>query len=162
MSSARRRCRLRMLRQSRREKANRLSEFLVQGLLSRPIPLLSRLLKRAPLQRETCNIGYGKPTRDVGLGASLRARRLASSRLLQPLGVLQTGTGDTGVTGDARNPRNDAWAVGQWWCTLESQNGSGLVRGYWSDFSCAHDPLLAANASPPARQAGRPKTAVGN
>jgi uncharacterized protein (TIGR02246 family) len=27
---------------------------------------------------------------------------------------------------------NDAWAVGQWWCTLESQNGAVFARGYWS------------------------------
>ena len=27
---------------------------------------------------------------------------------------------------------NDAWAVGQWWSTLESQNGPVFARGYWS------------------------------
>jgi uncharacterized protein (TIGR02246 family) len=28
---------------------------------------------------------------------------------------------------------NDAFAVGRWWCTLESQNGPVQVRGYWSE-----------------------------
>ena len=28
---------------------------------------------------------------------------------------------------------NGACAVGQWWCTLESQNGPVPVRGYWSE-----------------------------
>jgi uncharacterized protein (TIGR02246 family) len=28
---------------------------------------------------------------------------------------------------------NDAWAVGQWWWTFESQNGPVPVRGYWSE-----------------------------
>jgi uncharacterized protein (TIGR02246 family) len=27
---------------------------------------------------------------------------------------------------------NDAYAAGQWWCTLESQNGAVFARGYWS------------------------------
>ncbi len=25
-----------------------------------------------------------------------------------------------------------AWAVGKWWCTLQSQNGPLFARGYWS------------------------------
>jgi uncharacterized protein (TIGR02246 family) len=28
---------------------------------------------------------------------------------------------------------NGAWAVGQWWCTIESQNGPVPMRGYWSE-----------------------------
>jgi len=27
---------------------------------------------------------------------------------------------------------NEAWAVGEWWSTLQSQNGPVFVRGYWS------------------------------
>lgn len=27
---------------------------------------------------------------------------------------------------------NQAWAVGRWWSTLQSQNGPVLARGYWS------------------------------
>ena len=27
----------------------------------------------------------------------------------------------------------DAWAVGQWWCTLESQSGPVPMMGYWSE-----------------------------
>jgi uncharacterized protein (TIGR02246 family) len=25
-----------------------------------------------------------------------------------------------------------AWAVGKWWCTIQTQNGPVFVRGYWS------------------------------
>ena len=28
---------------------------------------------------------------------------------------------------------NGAWAVGQWWCTLESQSGPVPMMGYWSE-----------------------------
>ena len=28
---------------------------------------------------------------------------------------------------------NEPWAVGEWWCTLESQNGPVQVSGYWSE-----------------------------
>jgi uncharacterized protein (TIGR02246 family) len=28
---------------------------------------------------------------------------------------------------------NGAWAVGQWWCTLETQSGPVPMMGYWSE-----------------------------
>ena len=28
---------------------------------------------------------------------------------------------------------NGAWAVGQWWCTLEGQSGPVSMMGYWSE-----------------------------
>ena len=28
---------------------------------------------------------------------------------------------------------NGAWAVGQWWCTLEGQSGPVPMMGYWSE-----------------------------
>lgn len=28
---------------------------------------------------------------------------------------------------------NEAWAVGEWWCTLQSKNGPVQARGYWSE-----------------------------
>jgi hypothetical protein len=28
---------------------------------------------------------------------------------------------------------NGAWAIGQWWCTLESQSGPVPMMGYWSE-----------------------------
>jgi hypothetical protein len=27
---------------------------------------------------------------------------------------------------------NEAWAVGEWWCTFQSKSGPAQARGYWS------------------------------
>jgi hypothetical protein len=38
----------------------------------------------------------------------------------------------TAQRGELNTIDNAAWSAGEWWSTLQSQNGPVFVRGYWS------------------------------
>lgn len=58
---------------------------------------------------------------------------------------------------------NGAWSVGQWWRTLEGQNGPVFARGYWSALFVREDDgwklrLLVFNETSPQVKSGLPRT----
>jgi ketosteroid isomerase-like protein len=56
---------------------------------------------------------------------------------------------------------NEPWSVGEWWCTLQDQNGPVLVSGYWSAIYVREGDdwkfqMLNYNVTPPLAGTGTP------